>query len=81
MKESNYWDQFFKSGSIQDYLNYRAETKETKAEEGSAVTGGSASFTGSYRAEAECRRQDGAGYAGPCAGDGDRFEGGTHRGV
>lgn len=81
MKESNYWDQFLKSGRIQDYLNYRAEAKETKAEGGSAVAADSASFTGSYRQEAGCGRQDGAGYAGSRAGHRDRFEGGTHRGV
>lgn len=31
MKETNYWQQFMSTGSIKDYLSYRAEDREAAA--------------------------------------------------
>ena len=75
MKESNYWEQFYRSGKIEDYLHYRTLAEVNGERKGSAVYAGGASFTASFREE------DGAGNAGPHTGDGHCFEGGTHRGI
>lgn len=81
MKESNYWEQFCRTGKIEDYLHYRVWGKETEQTGGSAVDTDGASFTASYREPAGNERQDGASDAGPYTGFGDRFESGTHRGI
>lgn len=38
MKEISYWDQFMKSGKVEDYLLFKNETKEEKNPKGE-VTG------------------------------------------
>lgn len=38
MKELSYWDQFMKSGKVEDYLMFKNETKEEKNPKGE-VTG------------------------------------------
>lgn len=81
MKESNYWEQFCRSGKIEDYLHYRTFAKDTDEKGGSAVYADGASFTASYREAAGNKEQDGAKDAGAHTGDGDRFENGTCRGI
>ena len=38
MKEINYWNQFMKSGKVEDYLLFKSENKEEKNPKGE-VTG------------------------------------------
>ena len=40
MKEISYWDQFMKSGKVEDYLKFKNETKEEKNPKGDAVSAG-----------------------------------------
>lgn len=61
MKEVNYWEQFWATGKIDDYLSYRADLSGAfgqadfdgcsgkREEKGSGADFGDASFDGSYR--------------------------------
>lgn len=40
MKEISYWDQFMKSGKVEDYLKFKSETKEEKNPKGDTVSAG-----------------------------------------
>lgn len=79
MKEINYWQQFLTTGKIEDYLMYRANTKDVDCEQGSTLRREGASFTGSFRESTGHAGQDGAAYAGLRGCDGDRDQIGAHR--
>ena len=40
MKEISYWDQFMKSGKVEDYLKFKNDTKEEKSPKGETVSAG-----------------------------------------
>lgn len=40
MKEISYWDQFMKSGKVEDYLKFKNETNEEKNPKGDTVSAG-----------------------------------------
>lgn len=75
MKEINYWQQFFNTGKVDDYLKYRANTREMDQQEGSAFKPESASFTGSFRENPKDNGRDGAEDAGLRGSDRDRAQG------
>lgn len=75
MKEINYWKQFMNTGSVEDYLHYRANTKETESGSGSASYRESASFTGSFRENMGGSAQKDVEHAGPCGSDRDCDQG------
>lgn len=77
MKQTDYWNRFLKTGKVEDYLHYRADTREQTAVTANARQHGSASLSASWR---EGRQEDGR-KDGTAAGAGDRSEGGTHRGI
>lgn len=79
MKEINYWQQFVTTGKIEDYLQYRANTKDVDCEQGSALPKEGASFTGSFRENAGHERQGGAAYAGLRGSDGHGAQGRADR--
>lgn len=75
MKDINYWNQFWTTGKIEDYLSYRAksdmqtldvstDSDKRDDEKGSAAANGNASFEG----------WKDAGYAGLRGSDRDRAE-------
>ncbi len=75
MKEINYWKQFMNTGSVEDYLHYRADRKEKETGSGSASYRESASFTGSFRENVGGSGQKGYKHAGPCGSDRNRDQG------
>ena len=40
MKEISYWEQFMKSGKVEDYLKFKNETKEEKNPKGEGISAG-----------------------------------------
>ena len=54
MNERSYWDQFLKTGRVEDYLQYRNQIQERNALRNRAKLHESSSFTSSFRA----RRRD-----------------------
>lgn len=40
MNETSYWDQFFSSGKVEDYLKFKEQTSGYKSSEGEAVSAG-----------------------------------------
>ena len=74
-----YWDQFLKTGRVEDYLQYRNQIQERNALRNRAKLHESSSFTSSFRAKAQ--GQDGEQHAGSDQSARDRSEGRTDRGV
>ncbi|MDE5679479.1 MAG: hypothetical protein K2I01_03500 [Lachnospiraceae bacterium] len=69
MNDENYWKQFIRSGSVQDYLAYAGESrqkKEAPREEGVSGTGGEYAREGKNKGEYP--------YAGFYYGDRDGLE-------
>ena len=77
MNERSYWDQFLKTGRVEDYLQYRNQIQERNALRNRAKLHESSSFTSSFRAKAQ--GQDGEQHAGSDQSARDRSEGRTDR--
>lgn len=80
MKETNYWKQFWETGRVEDYLNYRADIRRTEQSEGSARNTPDASFPDSFR-DRDSAGQGRTDHAGLRGSDGDRTQGGSHWGI
>lgn len=61
MNERSYWDQFLKTGRVEDYLQYRNQIQERNALRNRAKSHESSSFTSSFRAKAQ-----GTGWGTTC---------------
>lgn len=82
MKEINYWQQFLSTGKVEDYLYYRAEEARKERDEGSLLVTGSASFTSPFAEDTDGRNRKGKEKdAGLRGSDGNRAQGGFHRGI
>ena len=58
MNERSYWDQFLKTGRVEDYLQYRNQIQERNALRNRAKLHESSSFTSSFRAKAQGKRKN-----------------------